>query len=120
MAEIGDARARVKADADEIYSNLKSNLEKNGWNITQTESYDATDGTKVRTVVGVSSRLGGSTVLSLGFQGVKTTPFYATVKEKDGVTEVYAQGLGSEDVFKFDFGRNKKVAEKVVAYATSK
>ncbi|MCX6644642.1 MAG: hypothetical protein NT043_05500, partial [Candidatus Bathyarchaeota archaeon] len=83
------------------------------------ENYKLADGTNVRTVVGNTSRLGGTTLLSAYFQGTRNVPFYVTLKEKGNQTEVSATALGSESVLKFDWGRNKKVAENLVGYCNT-
>lgn len=64
--------------------------------------------------------LGGSTLLSLSTEGARYVPFFVRIFHNGDKSEVLVIAAGSENWLGWDFGRNKKVAEKILSMCLDK
>ena len=102
-----EIKKTISISASTAYKNLLAGIKKEDWEIIYKEEEDLE-------VFGMTSALGGSTLLSAFTEGARYVPFFARIFPKGNKCEVLIIAGGSEDIFGFDFGRNKKVVEKIL------
>ena len=101
-----EIRKTISISALTAYKNLLAGIKKEDWEIIYKEKEDFE-------VFGMTSAFGGSTLLSIG-EGARYVPFFARLFPKGSKCEVLIIAGGSENWLGWDFGRNKKVVEKIL------
>lgn len=101
-----EIKKQVPISPKGAYRNLLLNIKKEKWDIIYKEEEDLE-------VFGVTSMFGGATTLSLFGEGARYVPFFVRIFPKSGKSEVFVITGGSENWLGWDFGRNKKAAEKI-------
>jgi hypothetical protein len=89
------------------YRNLLDGIKKEKWEIIYKEAEDME-------VFGITSFFGGSTLLSVASEGGRYVTFFARIFPKGNRCEVLAIAGGSETWLGYDYGRNKKVVQKIL------
>ena len=102
-----EIRKTISISASASYKNLLSGIKKEEWEIIYKEEEDLE-------VFGMTSMLGGSTLFSAVTEGARYVPFFARIFPKGDKCEVLVIAGGSENWLGWDFGRNKKVVEKIL------
>jgi hypothetical protein len=111
-----------------IFQTLMNNFKKEGWKVIYTDEFIA-GGKQVKIILGLTSAFGGvvsggagildtiKSSLSLSQHGARYVPYFIKIKELDSnKSEILIISAGSEDIFGFDFGRNKNIVEKIFKF----
>ncbi|MFH0949009.1 MAG: hypothetical protein V1802_00810 [Candidatus Aenigmatarchaeota archaeon] len=97
----------VSINSQEAYRNLLAGIKKEKWDIIYKEK-------EYLEVFGITSMLGGSTLLSLATEAARYVPFFVRIFSQGKKSRILIIAAGSENWLGWDFGRNKKVAEKIL------
>lgn len=102
-----EIKKTINLDAEKAYANLLSRIKKEKWDIIYNEKEDLE-------VFGITSMFGGSTLFSLATEAARYVPFFVRIFPKSNKCTVLVIAAGSESWLGFDFGRNKRVANKIL------
>lgn len=109
----------VEISVETVYKTLLDNLKYKGWMVNYMDEFADENGKEVREVFGVTTAFGASTFMSLFGHGARFVPFFVKVKEVEpGRSRIQIITGGSEDMFGFDYGRNKRVVQELLKLCT--
>lgn len=108
----------IGKSAEDVYKNILTNAINESWQIVRVNKIEAKSGA-IYEILGVTAPFSGITVKQVFMEDVASmVPVFIQIKTSGkSKSGLYAVASGSENLFGWDFGRNKKVVNKILDFS---